>query len=91
MRCVNTMTKLSELPNIGKVLEANLIAVGITTHEELRAAGTITAFMRIKTVVDPGACVQMLYGIEGAVQGIRDRDLPQEKKSELKEFFRSLK
>ena len=85
------MTKLSELPNVGKVLEANLIAVGITTPEELRAVGTIAAFMRIKTEIDPGACVQMLCGIEGAVQGIRDRDLSQEKKNELKEFFRSLK
>ncbi|MDR2899839.1 MAG: TfoX/Sxy family protein [Clostridiales bacterium] len=83
------MSELTSLPNVGKVLAQNLNAVGISTAEELRKVGTKEAFMRIRTV-DPGACVQMLYGLHGAVTGIKDRELTKETKDELKEFFRGL-
>lgn len=83
------MSELTSLPNIGKVLEKNLLSAGISTVEELRALGTKEAFLRVR-MVDDGACVQMLYGLHGAIIGQKDNDLPKETKEELKRFFKSL-
>ncbi len=83
------MSELNTLPNVGEVLERNLKAAGINSAEELREIGTHEAFIRVR-MVDPGACVQMLYGLHGAVVGVRDNDLPKETQEELKRFFRGL-
>jgi DNA transformation protein and related proteins len=40
---------------------------------------------------DLGACLHMLYGIQGAILGIPDKLLPADIKRELKAFFHSLK
>ena len=37
--------------------------------------------------IDPGVCLHMLYGLEGAVQGIPKKNLSPERKAELKAFF----
>jgi len=83
------MGDLSSLPNVGRVLERNLRAVGIDTPEQLREAGSREAFLRIR-LHDPGACLHMLYGLEGAVQGIRDTLLSDETKKDLKNFYKNL-
>ncbi len=83
------MGDLSSLPNVGRVLERNLRAVGIDTPEQLRDAGSREAFLRIR-LYDPGACLHMLYGLEGAVQGIRDTLLSDEAKKDLKNFYKNL-
>jgi TfoX C-terminal domain. len=83
------MSKLSKLPNIGKILEANLVAVGIETPAQLKAIGAKEAFQRIRLQCDPGACLHMLYGIQGAILGIPDKQLSSETKQELKAFFNS--
>lgn len=83
------MSELSSLPNVGRVLESNLKSAGITTAEELRKIGTKEAFVRIR-LIDGGACIQMLYGLHGAVLGIKDCELTQETKAELRAFFKSL-
>ena len=84
------MSELTALPNIGKVLEGNLIGIGIETPEQLRNAGAREVFLRIRAQVDSGACLHMLYGIQGAIEGIPYKALPASKKSELKQFFRTL-
>lgn len=84
------MSELSKLPNVGKVLEENLLAVGIETLEQLQEIGAEEAFRRIRLQCDPGACLHMLYGIQGAILGIQDKLLPAEVKQELKAFFHSL-
>ena len=78
------------MPNIGKVVADKLIQVGITTPEELREIGSEQAFTRIQTI-DETACLSILQGLEGAVQGIRWHNLPKERKEELKQFFRMRK
>ena len=80
------MRKLSELPNIGKVTEKLLMENGIETPEDLYMAGSKEAFLKIRQI-DSTACIRMLYGLEGAVQGIRWHNLPKERKEELKEFL----
>lgn len=84
------MSELSKLPNVGKVLEENLLAVGIETREQLQEIGAKEAFRRIRLERDPGACLHMLYGIQGAILGIPDKLLLADSKQELKTFFRSL-
>ncbi len=84
------MDTLSDLPNVGRVLEQNLKAVGIETPEQLRALGSREAFLRIRLQVDSGACLHMLYGIQGAIEGIPDKMLSPETKQDLKAFYNSL-
>ncbi len=83
------MKKLSDLPNIGKVAEAKLIEAGIESSEELVKIGSKEAFLRIR-LNDPTACLHMLYGIEGAVEGVKDKFLSDDVKEDLKTFFKSL-
>lgn len=80
------MEKLSQMPNIGPVLEEQLMRVGIDTPEQLIKIGSRAAWLRIKQI-DASACIHRLYALEGAVQGIRKNLLPQEVKASLKAFY----
>ncbi|HEX2919693.1 MAG TPA: TfoX/Sxy family protein [Bacteroidales bacterium] len=82
--------ELTKMPNIGKTLADKLISVGITTPNDLIDTGSQDAMIKIKTI-DPNACINMLFALEGAVQGIRWHDLDEDKKLELKQFFNQLK
>ena len=61
---------LTQLPNIGKVLSERLKENEIETPEELKSCGTENTFIKLKTI-DRGACLNELFAIEGAIQGIR--------------------
>ena len=76
--------------NIGKVLSDTLIEAGIKSIDDLKSIGSENAFIRIRTI-DPSACLNMLYAIEGAIQDIRWHDLDRIRKDELKDFFDRLK
>ena len=80
------MNELSILPNIGKVLADKLEMVDISTPAQLKAIGSEDAFIRLATL-DETACLNMLYALEGAIQGIRWHNLSTERKKELSEFF----
>lgn len=80
------MGELSKLPNIGKVVEAQLNEVGITTTEQLKNLGSKKAWLKIKEI-DDSACINRLCGLEGAVQGIRWHDLDNQTKQDLKHFY----
>ena len=84
------MGELSALPNIGKVVEEQLNAVGIATFATLKELGSKAAWLRIKAI-DDSACIHRLYALEGAIQGIRKADLPAEKKVEPKAFYNAHK
>lgn len=84
------MGGLSKLPNIGKYAEEKLIAAGIETSEELLRVGSKAAFLRIREN-DPTVCLHLLYGLEGAVQGIKDSLLSVETKKDLTAFFKNNK
>ena len=79
--------ELTELPNIGPVLAENLRRVEITTLEELRSVGACEAWLRIRTRVDGGACFHQLTALAGAEAGIPKKELPPERKVELRAFF----
>ena len=82
--------ELTDLPNIGPVLADNLRRVGITSAEDLRAAGAQDAFLRIRAQVDPTACFHQLTALAGAELGIRKTALTPEQKADLRTFFETL-
>lgn len=84
------MSKLVGIPNVGAVLEKNLLAVGIETPEQLQESDAREVFLRIRTQTDQGACLHMLYGIQGAISGIPYKFLSQETKDQLKAFYRDI-
>lgn len=80
---------MAQLPNIGKVLEKRLHEAGVYTPAQLREIGSKEAFIRVH-LHDSGACLHMLYALEGAVEGIRYTQLSEETCQDLKQFFNSL-
>jgi len=81
------VAKLSSLPNISDVLEKKLEQAGIESADQLKEMGAEDAFIKLKTIDRLGACINMLYAIEGAMQGIRWHGLDPARKQELKEFY----
>ncbi len=84
------MGELSTLPNIGKTVEQQLNEVGIETIKQLIEIGSKQAWLRIRSI-DDSACINRLYALEGAVEGIRWHNLSEEVKVELKEFYNTSK
>ncbi len=83
------MGELAELPNVGRVLEKHLNEIGIYTVKQLREIGSKEAFIRIR-FYDPGACLHMLYGLQGAIEGIRDTLLTESTKQDLRVFYKKI-
>ncbi len=84
------MGALSKLPNVGKVIEEQLIEVGVTSPEKLAALGSQKAWLEIRKI-DESACLNRLYALEGAIQGIRWHQLSQTDKDRLKAFYQEVK
>jgi len=82
--------QLSDMPNIGRVTERQLILAGIETPEKLREIGAREALLLIRQKADPEACVRVLYGLQGAIDGIKDTALDEATKRDLLAFFRTL-
>jgi len=63
---------LTDLHNIGKEAVKLLAAVGITTSNDLRRVGAVTAACRIRKLrpADP-PCRSMLAAFEGSIRGVR--------------------
>lgn len=83
-------SNLSEYINIGKDTEAKLIQIGIDSFEKLVSMGIEQAFIQLQTI-DPGACLSLLYGLDGAINGIKWNKLSSERKKELQEFYKRVK
>lgn len=75
--------------NIGKDTETKLIQVGIDSFEKLVSIGAEKAFIRIQSI-DKGACLSLLYGLDGAIEGIKWNMLSPQRKKELQEFHKSI-
>lgn len=85
------MSALVNLPNIGKTLAVKLQNIGINTESDLKSIGSKNAIIKISTLENSGACINMLYALEGAIQGIRWHGLSPDTKQELNEFYNSIK
>lgn len=82
------MGELSDLPNIGKVVEAQLMQVGIHSAEELKRIGAREAWLRIQKI-DASACIHRLMALEGAIEGVKKHMLDDGVKAELKAFYQN--
>lgn len=80
------MGELSELPNIGKIMEKRLSSVGINDVETLKKIGSKEAFVKLR-LYEGDTCFSSLCGLEGAIQGIRWHCLSSESKEDLKKHF----
>lgn len=80
------MGELSNLPNIGKVVEEQLLQVGIDSAEELKRIGAREAWLRIQQI-DESACIHRLMALEGAIRGVKKSMLSDEVKADLKVFY----
>lgn len=80
---------LSDLINISSVIEEKLVDSGVDTPERLRELGSKEAFVSVREKY-PSTCQNVLFALEGAIQGIRWFRLTDEEKEELKTFFSSL-
>ena len=78
--------ELSKLPNIGKVVEEQLIQVGIDSVDKLKQIGAKEAWLKIQQI-DESACINRLMALEGAIEGVKKTMLPDEVKNDLKEFY----
>jgi len=83
------MGELSKLPNVGPAIEKQLLAVGITSPEQLKEIGSREAWLRIRSI-DSSACINRLFALEGAIRGVRWHALPTEDRQLLKEFYTSV-
>lgn len=81
---------LTSLPNISSAIAADLEKAGISTAEQLKKMGSKEAFVRIRLQADSEACVSKLCALEGAIQGMRWHNLPDDVKADLKAFYKSL-
>ena len=81
------MGELSKMPNIGQVVEEQLIAVGINTSDDLIKLGAKAAWLKIQEI-DESACIHRLMALEGAIQGVKKTMLSDETKADLKEFYK---
>jgi DNA transformation protein and related proteins len=84
------MAELTTLPNIGKELAKRLHQVGIDSPNDLEFVGAEDAFIRLRSL-DPSACMNQLFALEGAIQGIRWHSLDSLRKLELKDFYMHLR
>ena len=80
------MGELSKLQNIGEKIEEQLNAVDIFTYEDLKKFGAENAWLKIQSI-DKSACIHRLLALEGALQGVPKKLLPEERKAELKKFY----
>jgi DNA transformation protein and related proteins len=89
-KLITFMNDLKKLPNIGPYLCELLMAIGVKDEITLRNMGSENAIIKISTLKNSGACINMLYAIEGAIQGIRWHKLNEKRKQELREFYKML-
>ena len=82
------MAKLSELPNIGETLAAELQGAGITTPAKLREVGSLAAALLLRQS-GASVCSNKLYALEGAIRGVRWHSIAPEERSALWKKFMS--
>ncbi|MGN6917306.1 TfoX/Sxy family DNA transformation protein, partial [Neisseria sp. P0017.S004] len=62
--------------NLGEKSRAWLAAVGIHNEEDLIAVGSVEAYKRAKSAFPKQVSLNLLYGMEAALLGLRLDELP---------------
>jgi DNA transformation protein len=82
------MSRLEDLPNIGKVLADRLRAAGISSEAELMQAGDAEAFLCIRAELLEEACAHTRLALAGAVRRVRWHALDADLRKRLAEEAR---
>lgn len=77
------MEDLTKIVNIGPVLAAKLHDIGVYSYQDLRDQGSMEVMLKIKED-DPMVCYNMLYALEGAIQGVRWHALPKTTRQKMR-------
>ncbi|WP_043798126.1 TfoX/Sxy family protein [Arenimonas composti] len=72
----------TKLRNIGPKSAAWLRQTGIRTHEDLVAAGSLAAYVRVKRAGFKPS-LNLLYALEGAIMGCHWQEIPEERRNAL--------
>ncbi|WP_413284682.1 TfoX/Sxy family DNA transformation protein [Vibrio sp. MA40-2] len=81
-------TRLKDLPNLRLGTERLLKKAGITSVDDLRQAGSLQAFKAIQRSHEGNLNIELLWALEGALNGTHWSVVPQERRSELIELLK---
>ena len=74
---------ISELRNLGPVMERRLREIEVENEDDLRAMGAVEAYRRLRFVFGPEVSVIALHAMEAALRDCDWRRLPPEVKAGL--------
>lgn len=89
----NALKNIERLRNIGPKSARQLVAVGITSHTQLKKLGAEKAFMKLweKFGGEMEINALYLYALEGAIYDIDFRAIPEKRKKEFRELTKELR
>lgn len=76
-------TRLKDLPNLRLATERMLKKAGIASVEELHSQGSLSAFQAIRQTHSSSVSVELLWALEGAINGTHWSVVPQDRRNEL--------
>lgn len=74
----------AQIKNMGKVSSEWLHDAGIHTLADVEDLGAVEAYKRVKALYPNRVSLNLLYGLQGALLGIRWNELPTDMKADLK-------
>ena len=75
---------LEALTNLGKISSRQLAEIGIKSEAELRAAGAVATYLRLKDHFGRGVSLNYLYALDGALKGVRWDLMPEAERALLR-------
>ncbi|KAB0286662.1 TfoX/Sxy family DNA transformation protein [Vibrio fortis] len=76
-------TRLKDLPNLRLATERMLKKAGIDTVESLYESGSVNAYKAIKESHSSSVSLELLWALEGAINGTHWSVIPQQRRDEL--------
>lgn len=75
---------LEGLTNLGKIAARQLGEIGIKSEANLRAAGAVGAYLRLKDHFGPAVSLNYLYALDGALKSVRWDVMPESERAALR-------
>lgn len=83
MTATESITPIQNAVNIGPVLTQRLLAVGVTTLDEVRERGAVEVWQLIADTAEGNERAHMLLALEGALRGQRWTSIPRAERDTL--------
>ena len=75
---------LEALTNLGRIAARQLAEIGIKTEADLRAAGAVAAYLKLKDHFGRGVSLNYLYALDGALKDVRWDQMPEAERAVLR-------